>query len=241
MLLFERIKKVFTDFFLRSSDRQDLEIKDILASQKKQRQQLADTLTELIFRRKQLETQIESCDAKIQQWEKDLEQVALQDKDELAIQIMSELELAKKDQVFLRESFEQICEEILSARQMERELGQQMQSSKAKLSILASKGQALRLREQLMSQSELLKNQFHALEPSYSLIDEKIQKMDARLEQMQGSQKPFENELNSLRKQRHTSEQRAKLATYKKNLQSRMLPGQSIQPEILFSHTVKGS
>lgn len=229
------IGEFFSHFFGRSSQ-PVLPAQKVITQQRRGLQRLSESLTELVFQRKKFEARLNKLKNKKLGLSEDIEVAALKDRDDLAIQLMEELDLVKQEMEETSKNLEMLISEIENAKQVEVELKRQMKESEAQLAVLASKSQSIRMREELHSQFSKLHNEFNHIQPDISGIEENILKLEARLETMDHKNPLWKQEVLQMRKERTDHFRLARLHRLKSDLRKRSLPGQVIVPEIIKTH-----
>ncbi len=240
MNLFDRIGEAIGSFFrnLFGSGAQNpsRSAQAVIAKQKRSQRRLKESLTELIFQRKKFESQLEKLEAKKINMQVDLEAAANQDRDDLAIRLMEELELLGKESEETRKNLQLIVLEIDSAKEVEVELGKQIEKSESQLAILVSRSQSVQMREDLQSQFSKIHQEISHIKPGLNVVEENILRLESRLENLQGPNEDWKREVVKMRKERTDHVRQAKLHQLKLKLKGRQLPGKVIIPEIVTTH-----
>lgn len=192
---------------------------------------LKQNLTELIFQRKKFEKQLEAKQIQHTNLKRDLELAAMQDRDDLALHIMEELEIVGSEVVGTEKNLEMVRSEIENAQRVQKQLAQQIEKSHSQLAILISRSESVAMRESLQAHFSKIQDQIENSQPGVSQIEESILKLEARMEGLHGEDKAWKDELRTLRKERSQNFKVAKLQQLKTQLKSRSLPGRVMVAE----------
>jgi len=240
MNMFDRLGNFLSNFFQKIFGSVEADpatsAKLVISKQRRSQKRLKDSLTDLIFQRKKFETQLEKLENKRFGMKEDIEVAAMQDRDDLAIKLMEEMDLLVKEIDETSKNLEIIKNEIDSAKQVEIELSQQIEKSESQLAILVSRSQSVKMREELQSQFSRIHQEISHLKPGLSVVEENILKLESRLENLQGPNEDWKKEVVKMRKDRTDHFRKARLEQLKMNLKSRQLPGRVIMPEVIHQH-----
>ena len=237
MNIFDRIGKLINSFFnnLFGSNSEDYKMtaKRVIEKQRRSQKRLKESLTDLIFQRKKLETQLKKLENKKVGMKEDIEVAAYQDRDDLAIRLMEEMDLLVNEVTETAKNLTLVKSEIETAKQVETELTTQVEKAESQLAILVSRSQSVKMREELQSQFSKIHDEITHLKPGLSIVEESILKLESRLENLQGPGDDWKKEVVKMRKDRTDHFRKARLDQLKMKLKSRQLPSRIIVPEII--------
>lgn len=240
MNLFDRLGMFISSFFEKLFGPMDKDpsmlAKNVIAKQKRSQKRLKDSLTDLIFQRKKFEAQLEKLENKRLGMKEDIEVAAYQDRDDLALKLMEEMDLLVKEIEETRKNHDLIIHEIDTAKQVEIELNQQIEKSESQLAILVSRSQSVKMREDLQSQFSKIHQEISHLKPGLNVVEENILKLESRLENLQGPNEDWKKEVMKMRKERTDHFRKARLEQLKMKMKGRQLPGRVIVPEVVTTH-----
>lgn len=233
MKIIEMIKSFFTKLFGPATQDPSQAAKTMISKQKRSQVRLKESLTELIFQRKKFESQLEKLNNSKVSLRQDIDLAATQDRDELALRLMEEMELLLKEIEETEKNLELIRIEIETAKQVEVELARQIEKSESQLAILISRNQSVQMREELQSQFSKIHQEINHLKPGLNVVEENILKLESRLENLQGPNEDWKKEVVKMRKERTDHFRKARLQQLKMQLKGRQLPGRIVVPEIV--------
>ncbi len=236
MTIFDRIGEIFRKLFGNGPSDPTSAAKAVIAKQKRGQKRLKESLTELIFQRKKFETQINKLENKRLNMKEDIEVAAYQDRDDLAIRLMEEMDLLVKEVEETQSNLHIVTSEIETAKQVEVELNRQIERSESQLAILVSRSQSVQMREDLHSQFSRIHAEISHLKPELSVVEENILKLESRLETLQGPNEDWKNEVVRMRKERTDHFRKSRLQQLKMQLKGRQLPGRVLVPEVVTTH-----
>lgn len=208
----------------------------VIQKQKHSQKRLKESMTELIFQRKKFEAQLVKLQNNKLNLKKDLETAAYQDRDELAIKLMEEMDLVVAEINDTQKNLDLVVEEIKTAKQVEVELASQIEKSESQLAILVSRSQSVKMREELQAQFSKIHKEISNIKPGLTGIEESILHLESRLENIQEPQAEWKNEVVKMRKDRTDHLRKSRLEQMKMQLRSKKLPGRVIIPEIVNTH-----
>lgn len=237
MTLFDRLSIKISQFFQMLFGAQTVDPAEqarfMINKQRNSQKRLKSSLTELIFQRKKFEAQLQRYENQRLALKEDLDMAAYQDRDELALKLMEEMERTGKEIEETQKNLELIISEIDTAKQVEVELAQQIEKSESQLAILMSRSQSVKMREELQSQFSQIHQEINHLKPGLSVVEENIMKLEARLENLQRPGEGWKKEVLRMRKDRTDHLRKSRLEQLKMQLRSRQLPGRVVVPEIV--------
>ncbi len=235
MNIFDRITNKLGAFFrsLFSGQEENFSPEKTIQKQRASQKRLKESLTELVFQRKKLEAQIKKLDEKVLGLNEDLEMAAINDKDQLALHLMEELEMTQLERKETHTNLDLVTKEIRSGKQLEVELSQQIKKSESQLAVLASRSQSVKMRKDLQNQFTKIQNEMSYLQPGLSDIEENILKVEAQLESLRGDQDSWKDEVSEMRKQRRDRSREVQLQQLKTKLKGKSLPGRVIIPDLV--------
>lgn len=207
--------------------------KKMLAKQETSLKRLRHSLTELIFQRKKIESQLMKLEESRLALKKDLEAAAYQDRDQLALRLMEELDVINSELEQNSSHLELIVCEIEKAKSLETDLSHQIEKSKSQLVILQSRSQALSLRKDLQDQVSQIGQQIDAIKPGLGVVEESLLKLEAELENLQEPSEKWKLEVKKMRRERTDHIRQSRLQQLKIQLRSRQLPGQLWNKEVV--------
>lgn len=235
MTLFDRIKR-FLSGLLKApemSPRQQAEA--LIKKQKLSQKRLQESVTELIFQRKKFESLQKKLASRKFGLSQDLEMAVRQDRDEISIKLMEEMDALEIEIAENSKNLQLICDEIKTAKKVEVDLSHQLERSRSQFAILVSRSQSVKMRESMQTQFSKLHEELSHVQPGLSEIEENILHLEARLENAHGSQEQWKDEVLEMRRNREDHVRKARLAKLKQNYKSKSLPGRVLEPEIIFN------
>jgi len=237
MNIFDRvgqlISHVFQKLFSSHPENHQLLAQGVIRKQKVNQKRLKESLTDLIFQRKKFEAHLHKLENKRLSMKEDVEVAAYQDRDDLALRLMEELDLLASEITETAKNLDLVQSEIKTAKQVEVDLAQQIEKSQSQLAILVSRSQSVKMREELQSQFSKIHQEISHVEPGLTGVEESIMKLESRLENLQGPQDDWKKEVVKMRKDRTDHFRKARLEQLKMKLKSRQLPGRIIIPEVV--------
>ncbi len=237
MNIFDRIgdaiRSLFKNVFASGTSDPAAAARAMISKQKRSQKRLKDSLTDLIFQRKKFEAQLEKLENRRLGMKQDIEVAAYQDRDDLAIRLMEELDLMVKEIEETQTNLQLVENEIETAKQVEIELNRQVEKSESQLAILVSRSQSVQMREDLQNQFSKIHDEISHLKPGLNVVEESILKLESRLENLQGPNEDWKKEVMKMRKQRTDHFRRGRLQQLKQQLKGRQLSGQVIVPEVV--------
>ena len=240
MNLFQRLSQLMSGFFSNAFGRTEKNNQQHMArgfidKQKRSQKRLKENMTELIFQRKKFEVRLNKLENEKLSLKEDMELAALQDRDELAMKIMEQLEHISNEITETHNNLTVVKNEIELAKEVEVELSQQIEKSESQLAILVSRMESVKMRENLNNHFSKLHKEISGLRPGLGEIEENILHLESRLENLQGVDGSWKGEVRKMRKERTQYSRKAKLEELKSRIKSRQLPGRVIIPNIVES------
>jgi phage shock protein A len=240
MTLFDRLLQSLSRLFSihKNSGGGDpvVQAQNIIVKQKKSLNRLKESLTELIFQRKKFEVQLAKMENKRLSLKRDIELAACQDRDDLALRLMEEMDRLVKDLEETRASLQWVRTEVDTAKEVEKELIVQIERSESQLAVLVSRHRAVKVRENLQEQFSKIHDEISELRPDPNGLEESILKLEARLENLQGAKQSWQKEVRRLRQQRTKHFRESRLQQLKVQLKGRQLPGAASLADVVTTH-----
>ncbi len=227
-----KIGKALGDIFSAPRADQIVHASRIIERQKEGREKLNKSLVQLVFHRKKIELEIKKIEEKERSLSEDLEVTALQDKDELALHVMEELELLEKQKKDLKDNLNLILSEISSLKKIEVDFDKNIKKSESQMSLLKSKTESMRLQSSLKQYLNQINEDKVYYNSDVSLVEENLLRVEAELESLNKNQEAWKDELKLLRRDRQLTNRDFKLQELKKYLKSRSLPERAFVREV---------
>lgn len=222
MNFIDGIKRFFQKLFAKPE--KEFAPSEFVEQQKRSLRNLRQTMTELIFQRKKLEAKMKALQTENAQLQIDAEAAAMQDRDELAMHILAQLDEIKSEMEDSQSQYSVVCSEIQQAKEMEKELEKQLEKSQSQIAILMSRMESVKVREKLQGEFSRLQKEVLGMRPGFNQIESNILRLEAKLESMQGREPKMDNELRKLRKDRDQYKRVSQLESLKSQLRRRALP-----------------
>jgi phage shock protein A len=240
-MLFQRLRVLWLGFWsglIGSSEARNhsLVARGALEAHKGHLRNVRDALTNLIFQKKKLGDQLQALDAEVVELRTDVQQAAAQNRDDLALNLITRLETAQEEHAFIKTNLHTIEQDIEMARDTEKQLIKEIAQAEQMLGTLTSRHQALQVRRQLQSD---LQTASRALSVAGSAklhqpLADQIHRLEAEIESFQARRDGWEKEWQEMRAKRSTDRHRAVLDQIKRGLKQ-----QTTLPTIVVAEPVR--
>jgi|GEM_PF-4732250 len=233
MNVFKKMSQFFSRLFSdettgRGSKKTALDEREFVLKQKQSLSRIASTLTELIFQRKKMESQLVQLKNESLHIEEDLVTAAEQDKDSVAIYLLERQQEVQKEMQLLQTHHQKVVGEIEKTKELKVSLVSQMERSRLQFSLLKSRKEALETRQKLENDFKSVSGLHDSAQGGLQGMDEEILRLEASLESMDIADSDRQQEVRQLRRSKNEavlqSQWVVKKAELKKTLNKRLLP-----------------
>jgi phage shock protein A len=195
-----------------------------------------DALTNLIFQKKKLGDQLQALDHELVELRTDVQQAAAQNRDELAINLITRLESAQEEHEFVKTQLRTIEQDIDMARDTEKQLVKEIAQAEQMIGALTSRHQALKVRRQLQQdlQSATRAVSVAGQAKLHQPLADQIHRLEAELESFQTRREGWEKEWQEMRAKRSSDRHHAVLDQIKRGLKQ-----QTTLPTIVVAEPVR--
>lgn len=227
-MLFDRLRVLWLGFWSQlvgkgESRHQTLMAQGSIEAHKQHLRSVRDALTNLIFQKKKLGDQVESLEQELLELKLDTEQAAKENRDELALNLISRLEAAQEERTFLREQLDTVLKDIDLARETEKQLAREIVQAEQMLGTLTSRYQHLKVRKHLQSQLRSIATAPNGAKLHQPLADQ-IHRLEAEMESLQVKRESWEKEWQAMRDGRSKSRHQAVLDQIKQSVRRGTMP-----------------
>lgn len=150
---------------------------------------IRQNLTNLVFQKKRLEQKMNESGQELKELTMNMEKSVQAGKDELALKIISKIEMTKEEVNFLKHQVNKLEVDIAEASRIEKELGVKIGESGEKLRLLGSRIEALKLRKELQHDLSALGGSIKSLSTDNGIqrLKDQALKLEVELENVGGS------------------------------------------------------
>ena len=181
-------------------------------------------MVHLVFERKNLEESLRNTQSRKSTLEEDLKNCLYEDKDQLAEDILQELDQAKSEEKFYLSQLDAIRIELDKAKEADREMRKQAHQARHQMNLLVGKQKILRLRKQLLQRLDVTASKIEKKMPLLQKMDDQIRQLEAENEVEESLRPEAHKELEKMRTQRRKSEYYGRVQQLKRQLFQKTLP-----------------
>jgi phage shock protein A len=233
MGLFGRMKVLWLGFWsgvIGSGEKNvALTAKGAIENHKQNLERVQNALTNLIFQRKKLDDKVSSLATELRELEQDLEQAAREDRDDLALVLISSVEKIKEEHDFLAKQSATLRVDIQQARDTESQLKREIIQAEQMLGSLTSRYEALKVRRNLQDQLSQIQSAVNSSTQKLEQpLTDHVHRLEAEIESSNQNVSEWSNELKEMRDSRHSTKHKEMLDRIKdrihNNIKSAKLP-----------------
>lgn len=204
------------------SNNRSLVAQGAIEAQRQQLGRVRTAMTDLIFQKKKMQDRLEAADREVVELKIDVQQAASEDRDELAVNLMTRLDTTQEEHTFLKAQVETLTRDVEIARETEQKLVKDITNAEQMIGALTSRYEALRLQRKIqVDLQDVSRAMSTVASATLSPLGEQVKRMEAELEAFQVRREGWEKDWQAMRQGRVSSRHRDALADLKRNLKQR--------------------